>query len=434
MEYGKKSVVFAAAVFLGLTLTNFAFAGIDDSFDWKDGKRKLKVFYDFDQTNDKLGDQKLKDIMDEALKNWNDVKGETGWEFESGGTKDDHDVRIRVKDNLDRFDGAATSGFPKDGAKSREVTKMTVYFDPTPKTNTGDDLEWDSAGKDKDKTKNPVASAKHELTHIMRLNHQGGLRSETKKLKDPQGRFTKGDDVTTPSQDDKDEAKKSSTAPIKISSAGGGPASAVNLAVLGYPSELPFAVSNPNASLFIPETAFLNEADVFFSRTSLYSMPFDVETPIGVDHLIKGIHIDVTGVSGAPELTRILMEITIPYEDGVEGQGFLIDVGDPEYGPFLETSLSPYFYNPLDQRWEQLDFAQGGSYALDTTNDLARIFLPADVLYQYPNSDDANTGTFFLSLGATPVPEPASLLLFGAGLTGMRIRKIRRNREGSGGV
>ena|ERR1019366_1843954 len=64
-------------------MTLLVFAGIDDGWDWKGQKRKLKVWYHFDATTAKLGDQLMKAIIDDALKEWNDVKADTGWEFTS---------------------------------------------------------------------------------------------------------------------------------------------------------------------------------------------------------------------------------------------------------------------------------------------------------------------------------------------------------------
>ena len=401
------------------TTADLTFAGIDDSFDWKDKKRKLKIFYDFDTASEKLGDKKLKDIMEEAIKNWNDAKDDTGWEFVSGGTSADHDIRIKFDDNLNRGGGASTTGFPAAGDKNRDVSELTITFDPTPEAN-GTKFEWDADGKDKDKTKNPVSSAKHELSHTIRLDHQGGIRSTTGKIKDPQGSETKGDDVLTISKDDKEEAKKASTAPIKVASAGAGPGSGVNLAVSGFPSELPFVVVTPDINLSIPDTAFGNNVEVDLSRTSLYSMPNPFSTPPGFDHMMKGVHIDVTGLSGHPQLTDELFNFTIPYEDGTEGEGFLIDIADPDYGSIDELSLLPFFYDPSDQRWKQLDpFAFGGDYFLDTTNDFASISIPASFLYNFPNERDPNTGSFFVSLsGHSVIPEPASMWLFGSGLMG----------------
>lgn len=419
-----------AAIVLMLTTlatANMALAGIDDSFDWKGQKRKLKVFYDFDAANDKLGDKKMKDIMDEAIKNWNDAKADTGWEFVSGGTSADHDIRIKVDDNLNRGGGASTTGFPAKGDKNREVSELTITFDPTPQAN-GTKFDWDTAGKNKDDTKNPVSNAKHELSHTLRLDHQGGTRSETKKIKDPQGKVTKNDDVTTISQDDKDEAKKASTVPIKVASAPAGPGTSVLLAVSGFPMEIPIPVITPDAKLSIPGSAFLNDALVSFSRTSLYSMPVPFDTPSDVDRMVKGAHIDVTGLSQQPPLlTNSLFTLTIPYEDGVEGDGFLIDIADPDYGSIIESTLRPFIYDPLSAIWKSIDpFALGGSYFLDTANDFARISLPSNLLYSFPNLDDLNTGTLFISISGTPVPEPSTLFLLGSGLAAMFRSKTRR--------
>lgn len=398
-------------------------AGIDDSWDWKDQKRTLKIFYDFDEANAKLGDKKLKDIMDEAIANWNAVKAETGWEFVTGGTSGDHDVRIRTAPVPTRVNGAGTTGFPKAGAKSREVTRLTITFDPDYQPG------W---GVNDDTKKNPIGTAKHELTHVMRLDHQGNIRSVSGKLKDGQGDVTKGDDTTTVTQDDKDEAKKASTAPIKTAAAPGGPGNAATLAVFAYASETPVPIVTPNATLSIPSTAFLSAVDVTLSRTSLYSMPDPFAVPADVDLMIKGVHIDVTGLGGPPQLTSQLFALTIPYEDGVEGPGFLIDLADPEYTAIIESSLRPFLYVPDLQSWARLDpLLLGGFFTLDMTNDVAHLSLPADLLYAFPNTDDPNTGTLFLSLGGTPVPEPSTVVLLVVGTVALLGHPWRR-RSGCG--
>lgn len=393
-------------------------AGIDTSWDWTDKKRKLKVFYDFDQANTKLGDKKLKDVMDEALANWNAVKAETGWEFVPGGTAGDHDIRIKTGALPQRFSGAGTTGFPKTGSATRETSQMTITFDPNYKPGWGVD--------DHDK-KNPIGTAKHELTHTMRLVHQGKTRNISGKLKDGQGDDTFFDDTTTVTQDDKDEAKKSSTAPIGKLTTPGGPGNGANLTVFGYAFETAVPVQTSNVTLSIPGGAFLSDVDATLSLTSHYSMPDPSAVPPDVDLVIKGVHIDVAGLGGPPLLTSELFTLTIPFEDGLEGQGFLIDLADPEYTRILESSLRPFVYVPALQSWASLDpFLLGGFFALDTTNDVATLSLPAMLLMAFPNVDDPTTGTLFLALGGTPVPEPTTFGLLVVGGLALSVRGWRR--------
>lgn len=72
-----------------------AFAGINDTWDWKGGKRKLRVWVNPANADKQFGGKKLKDIVKEAMDNWNGVKGDTGWEFEEG-TKDSHDIEVKT--------------------------------------------------------------------------------------------------------------------------------------------------------------------------------------------------------------------------------------------------------------------------------------------------------------------------------------------------
>src|ERR1019366_3669742 len=105
-------------------------------------------------------------------------------------TEADHDIEIAVGAIASGASGAVTATTP--GGFKGEVTGATITFDPNLKATDGTVLAWDEQGKDK--TKNPYGSAKHELSHCIRLDHQGGIRSKTGKIKDPQGKDPVGDD------------------------------------------------------------------------------------------------------------------------------------------------------------------------------------------------------------------------------------------------
>jgi hypothetical protein len=193
-----RRAVVAGAVLLSASA---AWGGINDTWDWVNDpasgkpKRTLAIYYNFTE-GDKLGDLTMKQVMDEAMANWNGVKGETGWEFVLG-TAGSHDIEIKTGDIPKPSGGAATTG---SAGKDRTVSKLTITFDPTP----AEGFQW---GSNDDAKKNAVSNAKHELSHTLRLAHQGGTRSKTEKIADPQGHDTKDDDVLTISPTDKTEAK-----------------------------------------------------------------------------------------------------------------------------------------------------------------------------------------------------------------------------------
>ncbi|WP_255991956.1 PEP-CTERM sorting domain-containing protein [Chitinolyticbacter albus] len=404
-----------------------AFAGMDDSWDWADDpatkkpKRKLTVFYDFDADKATLGDKKMKEVMDEAIDNWNKVKDDTGWEFVKGGTKDAHDLRIKVE-NIPRLTGGAM-GDPSGIGKDRRLSQATITFDPAPR----EGFKW---GVNDDKKVNPVRVAMHELTHPMRLAHQGELGTKSGKIKDPSDAVTAGDDVVTPSKDDKDEAKKISTAPINIKRAPPGGGGNVSLVVPAYPLELPVPVKTPNAELSIPGSALLNNIETTFSITSMYSMPSPFSTPAGVGRMIKGVHIGLTGLSGVPEIDpEGYFTVRIPYEDGVEGDGFLIELADPQFPRVDESLLRPFFFDSLSSTWRQVNpAALGGAYSLDTFNDIAQITLPTGMLGAFADPSDPLTRTLFISIAPVPEPSTMALLAVGLGVIG-GIGRNRRRRQ-----
>ena len=437
----RSTATLRSALTLGLFLASLAgepataLAGIDDSWDWVNDaasgapKRKLKVWYNFADT-DKLGDQTMKDIMDQAIDNWNKVKNDTGWEFEKGGTQASHDIEIKVDAKFVRPpSGAATLNIPKPDDKERRVSKLVITFNPTPGL-----IDWDVAGKAKERTQNPVSTAMHELSHTLRLAHQGGAREKTLKIKDPTGRSGRAPlpagqsrDVVTVSKDDIEEAKVSARAPIKVAQAPAGPGTNVALTVPGFELGTPVPVRTPDASFYAAGTAFLHEADVFFSRTSPISMPDAFATPPDIERMIRGVRIDVAGSGELPALDSTgFFVVTIPFEDGKEGEGFLIDLADPEFGRIAAASLRPFVFDPVSEIWNNIDPAGlGGSFFIDTANEFVRVTLPADrsLFSTFPDPGGSNTLSLFLSISGTPVPEPPGAVLLGLALLGLVARR-----------
>ncbi|GIV15170.1 MAG: hypothetical protein KatS3mg022_0605 [Armatimonadota bacterium] len=388
-----------------------SFAGINDTWDWKGQKRKLKVHVNAADANKEFGGKKLKDIVKEAMDNWNSVKADTGWEFEEG-TASDHDIEIKTGKS---GGGGAHTTFDNID-KNREVTKRSVVIDPDFKKG------W---GFNDDDKKNPVSTMKHELSHTLRLTHQGGTRSKTGKIKDPQGGDTKDDDVTTISQDDKNEANKSSTAPIRKAQAPVGPNKDAHLEVLGFPDELPFAPLALNAEIDIPNNMFTADNELVFSATEFHSMPNPLNVPVGLERMVKGVHISTEQI---PQVNiDSFFDVFVPYEDGMEGEGWLIDIRDPKWTPIIETTLRPFFYEPSMGEWLALDVP----FSLDTTNDFLRMQVPAQFVAQYAGPGSGQQG-LFLSISGTPVPDASTLVLFSTGLLGlagaMRRRTLARRK------
>lgn len=387
-----------------------SFAGINDTWDWKDKKRKLKVHVNAADANKEFGGKKLKDIVKEAMDNWNSVKADTGWEFVEG-TAGDHDIEVKTGKS---GGGGAHTTFD-DIDKNREVTKRSVVIDPDFKKG------W---GFNDDDKKNPVSTMKHELSHTLRLTHQGGTRSKTGKIKDPQGNDTKNDDVLTISQDDKNEANKSSTAPVRKAQTPVGPNKDAHLEVLGFPDELPFTPLTLNAEIDIPDNMFTADNELVFSATEFHSMPNPLDVPTGVERMVKGVHISTEQPVQVQSFFDVFTEIKIPYEDGLEGEGWLIDINDPKWTPIVEPTLRPFYFDHSSGQWLALSVP----FTLDTTNDFLRMQVPAWYIAQYAGP---GSGGLFLSISGTPVPDASTLVLFGTGLLGLagamrRCTQVRR--------
>jgi hypothetical protein len=400
-------------------------AGIDDGFDWPNApgtntpKRTLCVCYNFNQTTAKLGDTLLKDIMNEAISNWNSVSSQTGWSFET--CTNNCDINVNIDSNMTTRGGASISGFPSSSSTNRIITSLTLKFDPTP----AGGYKWDQAGEPKSQTKNPVSSAKHELSHAIRLDHQGGRRSVSRKIKDPQGSVTTNDDVIAISSDDIAEAALAATQAVRMVSSVGTSHDGVELGVPAFQYELPIHPDPPYIFLLIPPEAFSNAALIALSRTSMASMPDPYAVPDGVDRMMKGVCITAAALQDILLFnTGVFFTVVMPYEDGVEGYGYLIEVADPDWGELIEEYLQVCIFNPLDGSWHTLyAVCPDSKFFVDTAADLVIMDLSAPLLGMFPDHDNPALSTLFVSIGGPYIPEPVSWISLAAMLVLLTRRK-----------
>lgn len=387
-----------------LTVLCPAYAGLDESWDWPNDpatgqpRRKIRIKYGF-PAGTKLGDKTLKEVMDEAVANWNGVKADTGWEFEVVDASAEADVTVETT-NDDPAGGAYTEWQNENGRVKPGTAK--VKFDPTPPG-----YDWDKAGKNKDDTKNPVSCAKHELSHLLRLDHQGGTRSVSLKLKDPQGKDTKDDDVTTVSADDKAEAKKTSTLAVKKDDANHPAGHDCELRVPTWPQETPeypLPPDIPDIYLWIPDGAFLNPVNVTLRRRVFNSCPDPFLVNSGLrGRLIKGVEITLQGSGEMPRIRPDLqLCLGIPYEGGELGYGHFFDVGDPDYGPLEELGIYPVVYDPLSEMWVRLEpSALGTIWQLLPGTNRTWLYLPTHFLNMFGPGSLPFEGKILLGLAAT---------------------------------
>ncbi len=389
-------------------------AGLDESWDWPNDpatgqpRRKIRIKYGF-PAGTKLGDKDLKDIMDEAVANWNSVKGQTGWEFQVVGATDEADVEVVTEDHND--DGGAFTEWRQDKDGKVVPGSAKVKFDPTPPG-----YDWDQAGKNKDDTKNPVSCAKHELSHLLRLDHQGGTRSVSKKLKDPQGKDTKDDDVTTVSADDIAEAQKTAALPRKKDDDTQPSGSDTELRVPTWPLETPEYPTPPDIPdiyMWVPGFVFQNQAVISLQRRNINSLPDPFLVGSGLHgRLIKGVEIRLQSFGEDPRIMPWNQWcLIVPYEGSELGYGHLFDVGDPDYGPVEELGIRPVLWDPRAGMWMPIEAPTlGGTWLLDSAGNRAVLYLGTHLLNAFPSGDPNHT-RLLIALAAQDAPEGDALLV-----------------------
>jgi hypothetical protein len=358
-------------------------ASIDDNWDWTGQKRTLKI--KIADPNEKLGNTTIKDIIDDAMANWNNAA--TGWTFQYAGAGDTPDIDVDVatitdKDgNQKNSGGGVTRGF---GAK--EIKHLDVIFDPDPK----EGFDWGTEGADK---KNPVVCAKHELSHTIRLDHEGGRRKTSHNILDP-GNADTGYHDTTLSDDDKKHATKAAEIEKKESSgsAGGDASGKIGVKEWSHAEDSTHAypylpLDNMETYLNLLPGCFADTVNITVSISSGANIPDHWSMPRDYERFVRGMWV----VVDYPAIPTGIAQIQIPYFDNVTpmdpalGVGYeQKDLADPDWQPIMEElDLMPVIWNPNEEEWEDIVT----SISIDPDSNLARFDIPCSLLTRFLDED-----------------------------------------------
>jgi hypothetical protein len=149
---------------------------LPDEWDWIGDKRLLKIWVNI-PADKKLGDVKITDAVSFATTM---IQGAgSKWSF-IDGTQADHDIEIKIDNNLGPAGGALNMPHPDTPIllKDRRATKRQLLIDETPV----EKYKWGSTGD----TLDPTVVILHELLHKCRIKHQSKLRANaTGNIADP---------------------------------------------------------------------------------------------------------------------------------------------------------------------------------------------------------------------------------------------------------
>ncbi len=383
-------LICAAAAWLFSPLTN-ARAGIDDNFEWKNGKRVLYI--KIADENATLGGVNIKTVMDAAISNWNNISPPTGWTLRYHLPGENEDIKVSVGTITDssgaqsKSGGACVSGFT-----GKNVEGLKLEFDPKPK----EGYRWGQTGSDK---LDPVVVAKHELSHCMRLDHEGGV--DTGNLADP---VTPGNHNHTPSERDKKHVSKAAAIAQKAVVALVQPGLPAALTLLDWShceneiDEYPFlALVNMETRLLLGPDAVVQPGEIQMTLAAGANVPPPWPMPGLHERFVRGLWaVTPDSVQSGPGL----MEVQIPYFDGVTDMDpclpeELLDLANPQWGRIVdEMTLYPVIWNPVLEEWTDLrGVAQG--FAVDPGQNLVHFALPVNLLTAFPDGD----GHFVTCLG-----------------------------------
>jgi hypothetical protein len=251
--------------------------------DWENHKRTIRYKFDESVT------EQWKKWVTEAIKNWNDVKDETGWEFVEAGKDEAADLDIKLENipaNKKRGGACINTEFNKEVIKKLTITIDSDVTDetwPDGEKPEGGQNGWGTTGS---KTLDPILVIMHELTHAMRLDHGDG--QDTGNVEEP---ITPGNHDSPkdrkPSENDISEAKKAADDKTtkkknKTIGASGGSFSHDGVTITVQPGTLPsnytFGI-RPLSRTRIPDPTLLGSTSPYNDRGIVISGEITTDFP-----------------------------------------------------------------------------------------------------------------------------------------------------------
>jgi len=347
-----RSLVFwFALTFLLAIIVGPVSAEFQGDTDWQNNQREL--CYEFD---DSITDQ-WEEWIEEAIENWNDVSDETGWSFRECKEDEDTDITFELSDDNDP-NGGATTTMTRNPAGTGPKVHEQIHIDedlsdevwPGGERATGG---WGTSGAD---TLDPILVLKHELTHVMRLNHSNG--SDSGHLEDP---ITPGNhdnpDGRKPSENDQSEAEEAAEVDdgerrnIDVGPEGG-------QGCLEEYYERFFEDEIKFVCVDVPPGAVEQSATLTLEPVVTGRIPDPLLGPLAEPgNVITAAVFFAVNINRKPagEFSRPI-QISMRYSEADLAGGFILDsLHSAELPPFDESSFRGYRYDPDGEVWNILD-------------------------------------------------------------------------------
>lgn len=313
----------AICTFLFLIIgSNTVSGSVYGGWDWlnethpNDLKRTLTVCFEPDVT------EQWKDWVREAMANWNNAG--SGWRFVEVLTFPCQ-VVIQLRDFDDALGGKSHDGVWPSG----RIRRVNVTFD----SNLSDiqaGLTWGRSGAN---TLDPVVIAKHELSHVLRLQHHPNWQRDNGNISDPIG---VGNHNTNLSEEDKMEANESFRTTVAGSPKNVGPEGGDN--------------SFGRTRFVIPKGALSEKKLISILPYSLYDViRLGPKERIVFGAVVVAINEEASSFRDVVDPTVVLekpMTVTVKYSEEELGEqvvGHSLDLKVPTVD---EAGLKAYIYTP----------------------------------------------------------------------------------------
>jgi hypothetical protein len=400
---------------VGLAAAGESPADVNPNWIWKDGKRTLKVFVN-------TGDPAVDAVVMQSINAWNTAA--TGWTLDPTGTATSNDVAY-VSGTLGRMGGGRASA---DGREQAGITHVTLTYDPHPV----EGFTWGNGITQL--TKSQAGTVMHELGHNLGLGHGGGLRSTSRNIYDPGDAVTGDGNATTPSTADISFARQTANPPDA-----GAPPPAQAAAVLG-PTSADTQLNVGGTIVDFPAGVYVTSSTTVTLTTDAPELLANNTSAVGSGlALMKGLDITSSGLTAQPQVSAAApsINVTVPYTNSPSVR---LDVNDPDYGPFVESSLTPFYYDLASNRW----LALAGSATVNTsahtiTFSFSPTLLLSSTKFTPTSAQDPFTTVLQIAIAGAqqPLAQPPSVpalplswsVLLTAGVLGAGVGEILRRRR-----